>query len=294
MRMALLLDNKQVVSDPSVSQFNVHEHFIRICTQAFAEYIIEISKTGMDYHNSHQFLSRASFNLSFAYICQFQFLFGFHYVQFRAAVRRNDSHLLDMLWREFLGTARTDRANKTNYSKMAVILIYWGSCLVEPLQTVYHNTRTVRLLHTHVGWDMPIEMLNLWIKLAVVYNVTKEYLIKFIRRINFTHVVQRGLDAIMQRKSNDMDGIETPKNIDADVKLIKEFLKDSLGSTWAEVTVPSHANLLDLDLTDWGGDRTDAAKIAGTPWAQIQRAALNYRDFVKKKLAKSCNWHIWL
>jgi hypothetical protein len=293
MKMAGVLDNKQVVSDPSVSQFNQHEHMVRICTRAFAEYVLEISQTGMDYHASQQFLRGSLSNLSFSYIVFFLFLFGFHYIQFRAAVRRNDSHMLDRLWREFLGTARTDMSNKTNYSKMTVVLIYWGHCLVEPLQTVYHNTRTIRLLHTHVGWDMPIEVLNLWIRLAVVYNVTKDYLIKFIRRINFTHVVNRGLDAIMKRNQNNMDGIETPKNIDADVEMIKKFLRETLGTTWAEVTTPSTANLLQLDMTDWGGDRTAAGKLASTPWAQI-RAASDYRQYVLKTITKASRWHRWV
>ena len=294
MRMAQVLNNRQVVSDPTVSQFNQHEHFVRICTRAFAEYILEISQTGMDYHSSQQFLRGASSNLSFSYIVYFLFIFGFHYVQFRAAVRRNDSHLLDLLWREFLGTARTDMANKTNYSKMTVVLIYWGCCLVEPLQTIYHNTRTIRLLHTHVGWDMPIEVLNLWIKLAVVYNVTKEYLRKFIRRINFTHVVNRGLDAMMRRNQKNMDGIETPKNIDADVEEIKEFLRKTLGTTWAEVTVPSTDNLLGVNMSDWGGDRTAAEKLSHTPWAQIRAAALNYRGWVESTITKASRWHKWV
>jgi len=294
LKMAEVLNNKQVVPDPTVSQFNTHEHFVRIVTRAFAEYILEISATGMDYHNSHQFLNVAEKNLSFSYICYFLFLFGFHYAQFRAAVRRNDSHMLDRLWREFLGTARTGRANKTNYSKMTVILIYWGCCLVEPLQTVYHNTRTLRLLHTHVGWDMPIEVLNLWIKMAVVYNVTKDFLIKFISRLNFTHVVNRGLDFIIKRYQTNMDGIETPKNIDTDVRLIKEFLRKSIGSTWNEVTQPSTENLLELDLTHWGGDRNAAEKLAGTPWAQIRVAMTDVRTYVQRKVTNSCRWHRWL
>ena len=293
MRCAIVTNNKQVVSDPSVSQFNSHEHYVRIMTRAFAEYVVEISATGMDFNQSRQFMSQASRNLSFAYICNFLFLFGFHYIQFRAAVRRNDSHVLDRLWREFLGTARTDLANKTNYSKMVVNLIYWGCGLVAPLQAVYHNTRTIRLLHTHVGWDMPIEVLNLWIRLAVVYNVTKDFLIKFILRLNFTHVVMRGVDAIMKRRQKNMDGLETLKNIDTDVEAIKEFLRLKIGTTWAEATTPSDANLLSLDMAEWGGDRSVAAKRQNTPWAQIQRSMNDYRTFVTERIAHNCPWHIW-
>ena len=80
MKMAFLVGNKQVVSDPTVSAFNAHEHFIRIVTRAFAEYVLEISQNGMDYNASHQFLAAAKKNLSFSYVCMFLFLFGFPYV----------------------------------------------------------------------------------------------------------------------------------------------------------------------------------------------------------------------
>jgi hypothetical protein len=141
---------------------------------------------------------------------------------------------------------------------------------------------------------MPIEVLNLWIKMAVVYNVTKDFLIKFISRLNFTHVVNRGLDFIIKRYQTNMDGIETPKNIDTDVRLIKEFLRKSIGSTWNEVTQPSTENLLELDLTHWGGDRNAAEKLAGTPWAQIRVAMTDVRTYVQRKVTNSCRWHRWL
>ena len=158
------------------------------------------------------------------------------------------------------------------------------------LQTVYHNTRTLRLLYTHVGWDMPIEVLNLWIRLAVVYNVKKEYLIKFISRLNFTHVVCRGFDAIMKRRQKN----EKLKNIDTDVEAIKEFLRIHIGTTWAQATSPSDANLLGLDMTDWGGDRLAAQKRRKTPWAQIQHAMVDYRTFVEDTVVRVCPWHRWL
>ena len=59
-------------------------------------------------------------------------------------------------------TARTSKANKTNYSKMSVVLVYWGCALREPLQSVFHATRTLRWINTHEGWDFPIEQLNNW------------------------------------------------------------------------------------------------------------------------------------
>ena len=109
----------------------------------------------------------------------------------RKAIRENDSKTLDLIWRENLSSARTELANKTQYSQMTVSLIYWGTALREPLQTAFHNTRTIRWVKTHVGWDLPIEMLNMWIKESVVSHVTENQIKKFIRRVNFTQRVKR-------------------------------------------------------------------------------------------------------
>ena len=51
------------------------------------------------------------------------------------------------------------------------------TALREPLQTAFHiisqyAARTIRWVKTHVGWDMPIEMLKIWIKESVVSQVT--------------------------------------------------------------------------------------------------------------------------
>ena len=107
-------------------------------------------------------LQLAEVNLSFAYICFFLFSFGFKFLEHRHAVRHNASHDFDRLWRENLISARTPLANNVNYRKMSMCaLVYWGVCLVEPLTAFYHNTRTIRWVHAHVGWDKPIEKLNM-------------------------------------------------------------------------------------------------------------------------------------
>ena len=72
------------------------------------------------------------------------------------------------------------------------------------LQSVFHATRTLRWINTHVGWDFPIEQLNNWIKASVkVHVVTKEQIRKFISHLNFTHCVSRGLQDIVQRERAD-------------------------------------------------------------------------------------------
>ena len=294
--------NKQVVADPTISQFNECEHFVRILTRAFSEYVVEISLTGNDYRAVDTFLREAEQNLSFAYICQFLYLFAFKFRQLRDSVRTNDSVTLDRIWRENLGAARAatkdglqrDGGGKTNYSTMSVVHVYWGTALVSPIQRAYHATRTIRWRRAHVGWDMPIEMLNMLIKKSVVSNITHELIEKFLRRLNFTWVVHDALDDVV--KANRAADTATLKNIDQDVDLIKEWLRKALGTTYAHVTTPSNENKLKVNMTRWGGDRRTANKRANTPWARRAAAmgtAAEVSAYVRKKMADYCPWHPW-
>jgi len=174
---------------------------------------------------------------------------------------------------------------------MSIIRVYWGIALREPLNTIYHSLRTLRWIHTHVGWDMFIEVLNAMIRSNVAANVTQDFLRKFISQLNFTSVVNRALDNIM--KANRERDMAKQKNIDTDVAMIKEFLRAALGSTWTQVTVASEANLLNVDMSNWGGGRNPRAH---TPWAQMARAMSgdhDYRAYVTEKLGGYCKWHQW-
>jgi hypothetical protein len=289
MCMAGVVRNTALKRDPGVEDFNRHEHFLRIMTRALSEYVVEIAATGSDYHHAQSFLRHADKNLSFAYICMFLYLFAFQYCQMRTAVRKNDSKCLDLIWRENLATARTSMANKTNYSQMSVVLIYWGTCLLEPLRTIFHNTRTLRWLHTHVGWDMPIEKLNMWIKMSVVAHITQEHICKFIRRLNFTHRVVRAVEAFVYRFRK--PSAEKLKQIDTDVEAIKEFLRAKIGRNFQEATTPSDENLMNIDMADWGGNR---AARASAPWEQMRLAMRDYREYVRKVVTEKCKWHYWM
>jgi hypothetical protein len=287
-KFAHVVGNHQVRADPTISEFNKHEHFLRICARACAEYVAEISATGSDYRVVPQFLRDARRNLSFAYVCYFLYLAAFKYLQMRNAVRRNESATLDLVWRENLASARTSMANKTNYAPMSVVRVYWGWALVEPLQTVYHNLRTLRQVLTHVGWDWPIENLNLLIREGVTSNITRELIEKFIKRINFTGLVNRALDAIFrdQRKQEEA----TDKDVDNDVQLIKDFLHTHIGTTYAAATAASDANSMGLDLSTWGGARHARRE---APWAQMEREMADVDDFVRDVVTRLCPWHHW-
>lgn len=287
-RLAEVVNNRQVKADPTVSDFNTHQHFLRIVIQALSEYVVEISQTGTDFHIVTTFLQDAEQNLSFAYVVMFLYLFGFKFLEYRHAVRHNESHVLDRLWRENLASARTAAANKTNYRQMSVVLIYWGCALVEPLQTFYHNSRTIRWIHSHVGWDMPIEKLNMWIKESVVSNISKLQICQFICRLNFVQHCMRALLRLVRRgRKRDT---ATPKDVRADVDTMKEFLHTNIGSTYAVVTQPSDANLLGVDLAGWGGSRYPRRE---APFAQLRRSNAGHREYVEKEVTKLCPWQHW-
>ena len=289
MRLAVVVNNHQVKWDPTMVDFNSHEHFLRVVSQACAEYVVEISRSGTDYHATQQFLADAERNLSFVYVVFFLYTFAFKYLDYKRAVRRNRSKHLDLLWRENLASTRTAKANKTNYRQMSVILVYWGAALVEPLQTFYHNTRTIRWFFAHVGWDMPIEKLNLWLKESVVSNISEFQIIKFIRRLNFMQFIMRTVKSLVfWRRNRDT---ATPKDISADVLLIKEFLRQHIGTTYNTATQPSDANLLGVDMAEWGGLRRPRAC---APFNQLRGAQGGYREYVHRQLAKLCPWHHWV
>ena len=292
LRIAEVANNKFVKADPIISEFNEHEHFLRIMVEAFSEYVLEIANTGSDYQQVDHFLQMAERNLSFAYICYFLFIFGFKYVQFRTAVRRNDSHLLDKIWRENLASARTKSANKTQYSQMTVALIYWGCALVQPLHISYHRTRTLKWVKTHVGWDFCIEMLNKWIKESVTAHVTEDLIKKFIRRVNFTHKVKYAYEEVLF--ANRQDEAESLKFIGNDKELIKEFLRTTIGRDFDTATTPSDDNQMNLDLKDWGGNRRNSRPREHTPWKKMEDIMADYRDYVRRHVAKLCPWHHWL
>ena len=171
---------------------------------------------------------------------------------------------------------------------MSVILVYWGAALVEPLQTFYHNTRTVRWIHSHVGWDMPIEKLNMWIKESVISNISKWQICQFVRRLNFMQHVLRSVKDLVRR--NRTADTATLKDIREDVDKIKDFLRDKIGHTFNEASTPSDENLLSVDMADWGGLRRQRAC---APFAQIRAQQPRIQAYVREQVAKLCPWHHW-
>jgi hypothetical protein len=285
-----LLNNKQIIARPPVSEFNNHEKFlVHIVGRACAEYVAEISATGTDYHLPARFLAQADANFSFSIVVHFLYDYLFLYLQFRNAVRGNESDQLDLCWREFLTSGRSDLGNKTNYAQMSIVRVYWSILLVPQLAAIFRNVRTLRLKDTHVGWDMFIEKLNLQIKRGCTSHITKESISKFISTVRFTSHVNDLLENTVHSAYNHADRLKDMRN---DVDQIKEMLRTKVGRNFAECTAPDASNTLDIDLSNWGGSIAQR-HMTRRPWQQAAESMSDYREYVSKQLAKLCHWHKW-
>ena len=163
--------------DPSVKDFNKIRFIMFVIVRACAEYCLEISETpgATSIEDVAVFIRAAERNVDFAWVVHFLYDAGFLTVQFMQSVRSSDSAMLDLLWREFYGLAHNARANKTQYCPMAILRVYLGMCLVEPLNALYHRMRTIPSgSHpgTNTGWDMPFEALNGAIRAHVISHIS--------------------------------------------------------------------------------------------------------------------------
>jgi hypothetical protein len=220
----------------------------------------------------------------------FHFLFDYAFLfkAARDAVRANRSNDLDLVWRDFLNAARSMDANKTQYAQMCVARVYWGIALTEPLQSTYHRLRSLKLIRTHVGYDMFIERVNLLIRLKCSVRISRESISQFLRHYSFTDCVDRALEELL--KGADEAEAGSLKDIDSTVKVIKDFLNDKVGSSFQEAAEASDANLLDVNLSRWGGGRE--LKKEHLP-CDKKNPGVGYRDYVKDHLARLCTWQTW-
>lgn len=177
MKCAAELGNDQIKEDPGVSDYNVHRFFLlNILMPAAMEYVVEISGSpgADDLDDPVPIMAKAKANVNFDWLLHFLHDCAFFTLDFLQSIRGNDSAKIDILWREFFSSAHTDTANKTQYTGMAIMRVFWGMGLVPDLDALYHAIRTIpsgEHLGCGVGWDWAIEMLNGAIKKHVGAHV---------------------------------------------------------------------------------------------------------------------------
>ena len=241
MKCAEILDNEQVKSDPTVSDLNVSRFFLlNILTPAVGEYILELCSSDPaadDWDDPDPFMAKASKNVDFAWLCHFLHDNAFWCLDFLQSVRGNDSHNLDVLWRELFSSAHTDTAHKTQYVGMSIMRVFWGSAMCADLDALYHAMRTIPS-GTHdgcgVGWDWSIELLNHAIKSHVDMHVSEVQITKFVESWACVEHVQSQLREIIY--ANRAEKHWRGRDVTADITKLKEFFRSTVGSTWAQAT----------------------------------------------------------
>lgn len=294
-KMALLVNNRNVVKDPDVSHFNAHEYFFaHVLGRACAEYIVEICATGTDYRRLRILLAAADANPnhSFSLVLHFVSDALLLFVQTRDQVRTNDhGKALDICWAEALTVFRA--TGKTVYSQLSANHVYWSTALAPMIQELYAAVRTMRYVNTHVGWDMFVEKVNALIRRHCVHRVSRDSILEFLRTAPFGEAVDRGCDDLF---GFSREGHAQIKDASVDVEKIKEFLRSKVGRTYADAIRPRpESNSLDLDLSDWGG--RPGRMHPHMPWvkapAHAFSASHNYRAWLINELHKLSPWHQW-
>lgn len=285
---ANFLGNKQVVEDPTVSVFNVHRfYFLHVLTRACAEYILEIAATpgADDLDDPFSFIAKAEANDDFAWICHFVFNAGFFVLDFLTSVRGNDSHKLDLLWREFFASAHSGTANKTQYVSMSILRVFWGMALVAPLDELYHKIRTIPSGNhdgSGVGWDWSIEMLNAAIKEHVKTHVSEVQIQDFLANWALIEAVLGNLkkDRAASNRSHYADPTK-------DVDKLKQKFREVVGTTWQRATrVNTNVQI------------TAGPQRQKKPWNELdtvmrRRGADSVHEYVKRVVSELTPFYAW-
>lgn len=232
---------KQIGTEPDVSDFNVHRFFfLNVATRACAEYLDELGNTegADDLDDPIPVLAKASNNVDFEWLVHFLYDAGFFLLDFMQQVRGNGSRRMDVLWREFFASAHTDTAHKTQYVGMAIMRVFWGTCLSAELDALYHEIRTAPTNSKHpgsnVGWDMLIEWLNKAIKAHVTTHITKDQISQFLRNWPFMETVHSAVRDFVYRLRAARD--YRWRDVDGDVEKLKDFFREKIGRTWTYAT----------------------------------------------------------
>ena len=266
-------------ADFTVSNFNDYDHAMCILVEGIGKYFLHLESTPgcPPISNSTRFLLMCSRNPDLQWLSHFLHDYGFLYWDMRQAVRSNDSARIDLTWRECVSFMHSATAHKTQYAPMAILRIFWSEALTPALAQLYHTNRTVSLLGlrgSNVGWDMPIEKENLMIST----NVTRpsyDRIDNYIAELNLLGPVSRGVERVLLSNRN-----RAPREmvrIDRDVQNVADYLKDTLGSTWAEACVQRSTRLVN-------------PATSPRPWLEVEAQLADFGAWVRGHLDSKVTW----
>lgn len=254
------LGPRAIVDDPNVKNFNSHIYALYWMTRACAEYVLHIHGNVEEAHVD-EFLTQCDRNIDLAWIVHFLYDFAFLVLDFKQSVRANQSHQLDLLWREFYSIGHTSTANKTHYVVMAVMRIFWGNALDPDLQRLYHALRAIPMSEgVHVGWDTPIEWLNGAITEGVHDLVSQARIADFIRNFAF---MDANYACLLEYLHTARDTHAKMKDMDCNVDAMKAWLIAKVGPDWESAT--RHNSVSNLGIG--AGRRGPTPK---PPWVEVE------------------------
>ena len=249
------LNNKQMVHDPKVSEYNKVRYGLYVIMRACGEYLLELSATpgALPYAVTDDFLAACERNIDLAWVAHLLHDFLYLWWDFKQAVRRNDSRHIDLLWAEFVPFGRTCVANKTHYGVLATLQVYQGIALHPALAELYHGIRTVYTgggPGTNTGLDMIPERINLHLKHDVTHQISEEQVNRRLQDHRVLAMADQGLSAMvyaMRKKSRAKE-----KNMDGDVDKLKQLLRDKVGADWNRATrINYDSNLIAHQPSNW-------------------------------------------
>jgi hypothetical protein len=288
-----------VKKDFSVSEFKQADWAICIVMRAIAEFLDEVSTGGpIPTAMVTQYLQALSPNLDAAYLVHFLYDFAFMYWQFRKAVRAKDYEKLDLVWRESLGPFNTTEGHKTQYAPMNVTHIYRMQALVPELKAMVDKMRVLHLSNradSGVGWDMPVEKLNLYLRNTVKLPY-EELIERAVSYHNFTGPVANAFQGLMHWNRATARPQEM-RDITRTVDKLKDFLYKKLifkgvfgplqHSHWEVLIAPSLQSIIRPSLR---GKKT--------PWQKSYEALIpppnsnkeHFEVFVRRHLDNRVTW----
>ena len=227
-----------LVEDPLVKHFNSHLFFLYKLIRACSDYISIISNTpgALPLDELDGFQRAAERNIDFAWIFHFLHDYGYMVLDFKRSVRSNDGARLDQLWCEFFSLGHTSTANKTQYVPMAIMRVWWSMALNPRVAALYQSIRCIPMSSEEgamVGWDFPIEDLNC--ECTVRAPCASESRIEHvISTYSITsHSYRQLRDSFLGGRARQTHHMRA---MDADVRILVEWLLESVGRTWQEAT----------------------------------------------------------
>ena len=216
----------------SIEACKYYDHFWQLMILSLALYLKEVVPAPVLSRPEH-LRQQVGQNVAAAHAVRFLYEFGFPWLALRQAIRANNAHVIDVMWRVcYHWFAAT---NKYHYRILCVVVTCTTAALRPELLAVWVLMRTGSLSGhpgRNVAWDFFAERFNKVCKQTLGFNVTRERLKQYIPIINaFQHMWSRFLSAT--GRSQRGDNLSDYSHIsDEDLAEMLAFWRKTLGASY--------------------------------------------------------------